>query len=123
MRQQLEPYNNVMNRVETAGSQDRTRVSPLLTSTGWTGYDPRDVTQFLPRLRHAAVSRVLSFDRIEHPDLRLRATVPVAMTGLAIHVYELKRPWPRVLVACRAHWASTRLHAARAPQGGASGPA
>lgn len=116
MRQQLEPYHNVMNRVETAGSQDRTRLSPLLTSTGWTGYDPRDVTQFLPLLRHAAVSRVLSFDRIEHPDLRLRATVPVAMTGLAIHVYELKRPWPRVLVACRAHWASTRLDAARAPQ-------
>jgi hypothetical protein len=37
------------------------------------------------------------------------------MTGLAIHVYELKQPWPRVLVACRAHWASTRLGAARAP--------
>ena len=115
MRQQLEPYNNVMNRVETAGSQDRTRLSPLLTSIGWTGYDLRDVTQFLPLLRHAAVSRVLSFDRIEHPELRLRATVPVAMTGLAVHVYELQRPWPRVLVACRAHWASTRLGAARAP--------
>jgi hypothetical protein len=115
MRQQLEPYNNVMNRVETAGSQDRTRLSPLLTSIGWTGYDPRDVTQFLPLLRHAAVSRVLSFDRIEHPDLRLRAAVPVAITGLAIHIYELIRPWPRVLVACRAHWASTRLGAARAP--------
>jgi hypothetical protein len=115
MRQQLEPYNNVMNRVETAGSQDRTRVSPLLTSLGWAGYDPRDVTQILPLLRHAAVSRILSFDPIEHPDLRLRATVPVAITGLAIHVYELKRPWPRVLVACRAHWASTRLGAARAP--------
>jgi hypothetical protein len=115
MRQQLEPYNNVMNRVETAGSQDRTRVSPLLTSLGWAGYDPRDVTQILPLLRHAAVSRVLSFDPIEHPELRLRATVPVAITGLAIHVYELKRPWPRVLVACRAHWASTRLDAARAP--------
>ena len=115
MQQQLEPYNNVMNRVETAGSQDRTRLSPLLSSLGWTGYDPRDVTQFLPLLRHAAVSRVLSFDRIEHPELRLRSTVPVAMTGLAIHVYELKRPWPRVLVACRAHWASTRLDAARAP--------
>jgi hypothetical protein len=115
MRQQLEPYNNLMNRVETAGSQDRTRVSPLLTSTGWTGYDSRDVTQFLPLLRHAAVSRVLSFDPIDHPELRLRATVPVAMTGLAIHIYELERPWPRVLVACRAQWASTRLGAARAP--------
>jgi len=115
MRQQLEPYNNVMNRVETAGSQDRTRLSPLLTSIGWTGYDPRDATQFLPLLRHAAVSRVLSFDPVDHPELRLRATVPVAITGLAIYVYELKRPWPRVLIACRAHWASTRLDAARAP--------
>lgn len=115
MRQQLEPYNNVMNRVETAGSQDRTRFSPLLTSLGWTGYDPRDVRQFLPLLRHAAVSRVLSFDRIDHPELGLRAVLPVAMTGLAIHVYELERPWPRVLVACRVHWASTRLDAARMP--------
>jgi hypothetical protein len=115
MRQQLEPYNNLMNRVETAGSQDRTRVSPLLTSTGWTGYDSREVAQFLPLLRHAAVSRVLSFDPIDHPELRLRATVTITMTGLAIHVYELRRPWPRVLVACRAQWASTRLGAARAP--------
>jgi hypothetical protein len=115
MRQQLEPYLNVMNRVETAGSQDRTRLSPLLTSLGWTGYDSGDVMQFLPLLRHAAVSRVLSFDRIEHPELSLRATAPVAMTGLAVHVYELRRPWPRVLVACRAHWAATRLGAARAP--------
>jgi len=122
MRQQLEPYNNVMNRVETAGSQDRTRVSPLLTSIGWAGYDPRDVTQFLPLLRHAAVSRILSFDPIEHPELGLRATVPVGLTGLAIHVYELKRPWPRVLVACRAHWASTRLDAARAPHAGTWDP-
>ena len=115
MRQQLEPYNNVMYRVETAGSLDRTRLSPLLSSIGWAGYDLRDVTQVLPLLRHAAVSRVLSFDPVEHPELRLRATVPVAITGLAIHVYELKRPWPRVLVACRAHWASTRLDAARMP--------
>jgi len=115
MRQQLESYNNVMNRVETAGSQDRTGFSPLLTSLGWTGYDPRDVTQFLPLLRHAAVSRVLSFDRIEHPELALRTTIPVATTGLGIHVYELKRPWPRIQVACRVHRASTRLDAARMP--------
>jgi hypothetical protein len=115
MRQQLEPYNNVMNRVETAGSQDRTRFSPLLTSLAWTGYDSRDIAQFLPLLRHAAVSRVLSFDGIDHPDLGLRAILPIAMTGLAIHVYELERPWPRVLVACRVHRASARLDAARMP--------
>jgi hypothetical protein len=115
MRQQLEPYNNLMSRVETAGSQDRTRFAPLLTSLGWTGYDARDVTQFLPLLRHAAVSRILSFDPIEHPELRLRRTVPVGLTGLALHVYELNGPWPRVLVACRAQWVPTRLEAARAP--------
>jgi len=115
MRQQLEPYLNLMSRAETAGSQDRTRFSPLLSSLGWTGYDPRDVTQFLPLLRHAAVSRVLSFDPIEHPELALRKIAPVGFTGLAVHVYELKRPWPRVLVACRAHKAATRLEAARAP--------
>ncbi|HSF21813.1 MAG TPA: hypothetical protein VLA81_07215, partial [Burkholderiales bacterium] len=82
MRQQLEPYNNLMNRVETAGSLDRTRLSPMLSSLGWTGYDPRDVTEFLPLLRHAAVSRILSFDPLAHPDLELRRTVAVGLTGL-----------------------------------------
>jgi len=115
MRQQLEPYNNLMSRVETAGSQDRTRLSPLLSSLGWTGYDPRDVTEFLPLLRHAAVSRILSFDPLAHPELDLRRTVAVGLTGLALHVYELKRPWPRVLVACRAHRARTRVEAALMP--------
>lgn len=115
LRQQLEPYLNVMSRVETAGSQDRTRLSPLLTSLGWTGFDARDITQFLPLLRHAAVSRVLSFDSIEHPELGLRRRVPVGLTGLTLHVYELRRPWPRVLLACRGHWVSSRLDAARAP--------
>ena len=115
MRQQLEPYLNVMDRVETAGSQDRARLSPLLTSLGWTGFDLRDVTQFLPVLRHAAVSRIVSFDPIEHPELVLRKQVPVGLTGLMLHVYELRQPWPRVLVACRAHWLATRLEAARAP--------
>jgi hypothetical protein len=115
LRQQLEPYLNLMSRVETAGSQDRTRLSPLLSSLGWTGYDARDVTQFLPLLRHAAVSRILAFDPIEHPDLVLRRSVPAGLTGLTVYVYELKRPWPRVLVACRAHAAATRLDAARAP--------
>lgn len=115
MRQQLEPYNNLPYRVETAGSQDRTRLIPLLTSLGWTGYDTRDVTQFLPLLRHAAVSRILSFDPIEHPELRLRSTATVGLTGLTLRVYEMIRPWPRVLIACRAHRASTRLEAARAP--------
>lgn len=115
MRQQLEPYNNLMNRVETAGSQDRMRLSPLLSSLGWTGYDPRDVTEFLPLLRHAAVSRILSFDPLAHPDLELRRTVAVGLTGLALHVYALKRPWPRVLVACRAHRALTRVEAAVMP--------
>ncbi|HSB48957.1 MAG TPA: hypothetical protein VLD15_05535 [Burkholderiales bacterium] len=115
MRQQLEPYNNLAYRVETAGSQDRTRLSPLLTSLGWAGYDTSDVTRFLPLLRHAAVSRILSFDPLEHPELRLRRTVAVGLTGLALYVYELIRPWPRALIACRAHRASNRLEAARAP--------
>lgn len=115
MRQELEAYLNVMSRVETAGSQDRTRLSPLYSSLGWTGYDRGDVTQFLPLLHHAAVSRILSFDPLEHPELELRRTVPVGLTGLTLHVYALKHPWPRVLVACRAHRAATRLDAARAP--------
>jgi len=115
MRQQLEPYNNLPYRVESAGSQDRTRLVPLLTSLGWTGNDTGDVTRFLPLLRHAAVSRILSFDPIEHPELRLRSSVSVGLTGLTLHVYEVIRPWPRALIACRAHRVSTRLEAARAP--------
>ena len=115
MRQQMEPFNNLPYRVETAGSQDRTRLTPLLTSLGWAGYDTRDVTRFLPLLRHAAVSRILSFDSLEHPELRLRRAVTVGLTGLTLYVYEMVQPWPRVLIACRAHRASGRLEAARAP--------
>ena len=122
LRQSQESYLNLMGRVETAGSQDRTRFAPLLTSLSWTGYDTRDVMQFLPLLRHAAVSRILSFDSIEHPELDLRRIVPVGFTGLAVHVYALKQPWPRVLVACRAHAATTRLEAARAPHAAAWDP-
>ncbi|TAK51627.1 MAG: hypothetical protein EPO27_02470 [Betaproteobacteria bacterium] len=115
LRQQLDPYSNLLDRVETAGSQDRTRFSPQLSQLGWTGYDPRDISQILPFLRHAAVASLLSFDPLTHPQLRLRAVVPVALTGLAIHQYDLDGPWPRALVACNVRAAATRLEAARAP--------
>ncbi len=115
MRQQLDPYSNMLDRVETAGSQDRTRFSPQLSQLGWTGYDPSDIAQILPFLRHAAVGRILSFDPLAHPQLRLRAVVPIALTGLAVHQYDVDRPWPRALVACRVKAAATRLEAAKAP--------
>jgi hypothetical protein len=63
-------------------------------------YAPDAVAGILPRLRNAAVTRVLSLDPLEHPDLKLRAALPVGAPGLRIHVYEVERPWSRAFLAC-----------------------
>lgn len=112
-RQQLDPYNNVVDRIETAVSSDRTRFSPLLTELGWTGYEPENIALVLPYLRHAGVSRITSLEPLSHPDLTLRRTVQVARTGLAVHVYGVSQPLPRLRVACNARRATSRLEAAQ----------
>lgn len=101
-RQTLSPFNNIIDRVETAEGADRTSFlanAPLLSDDG---YDPSALAEVLPVLRSAAVSRVVSVDPLAHPDLHILREIPAGPPGVAIRVYEVREPWPRAYVACRA---------------------
>ena len=100
-RQLLAPFNNVIDHVETAEGLDRTAFLPHSPALAIQDYDPRAVSEILPRLRNAAVSRVVSVDPLEHPDLRLLAEVAGGPPGIEIFVYELRDSWPRAYVGCR----------------------
>ncbi len=114
-RQTLFPFNNIVDRVETAEGLDRTSFlanPPLLSEAA---YDPGAVASVLPVLRGAAVSRVVSIDPLSHPDLRLLAEAPAGPPGLAIRVYEVLDPWPRSYVACHVILEQNRLRALTLP--------
>jgi hypothetical protein len=114
-RQLLDPYTNVIDGVETAATVDRTGFVAQPPDLGGADYDPARLEAALPRLRNAAVTRVLSLDPLASASLRLLATVPVPPTPLRVHVYALDPSWPRAYVACRARLAASRAEAAAAP--------
>jgi hypothetical protein len=114
-RQMLTPYNNVLDGSEVAYGPDRTSLGPPVVPVAPAEHDPRLIGQLLPKLRDAAVTRVLSLDALDHPDLRLRARVPIGPPGLDVHVYELASAWPRAYVACRVRTAKNRAEAAGWP--------
>jgi len=99
-RQLLGPYSNVLDRVEEPEATDLTAFAPRPRELGPADYDPRAVAALVPWLRNAAVSRVLSLDPLEHPDLEVLARVPVG-AGLSVHAYALRGAWPRAYVACQ----------------------
>jgi hypothetical protein len=101
IRQMLAPYANVLDRVESPEAKDLTSFVPRPPELTAEEYHPERVASILPRLRNAAVSRLVSLDPLSHPDLRLLATVPGGAPGLALRVYEIDRPWPRAYVGCR----------------------
>jgi hypothetical protein len=101
-RQLLAPYSNILDRVELAEAKDVTSFVPRAPELAPEEYAPSAIGDVLPRLKNAAVSRVISLDPLEHADLRLLVTVPVGAPGLLIRVYSVERPWPRAYVACRA---------------------
>jgi hypothetical protein len=100
-RQLLAPYNNILDRVEISEAKDLTSFVPRPPEFGPEDYAPEAVGHILPRLRNAAVSRLLSLDPLEHPEVRIRNQVPLGAAGLQIHVYEIASPWPRAYLACR----------------------
>ena len=114
-RQTLSPFNNVIDRVETAEGSDRTSFLPVPPTVGIDEYDPGAIGSILPRLRAAAVSRIVSLDPLDHAELRLIATVSAGPPGVAIRVYEVLQPWPRAYVACRVLREPTRERALRRP--------
>lgn len=99
-RQILAPYANMIDGVEVAEAKDLTSFVLHPPQLGPGDYDPAAVGSVLGRLRSSAVTRLLSLDALEHPDLALLAAVPAGPPGITIHVYELGRPWSRAYVAC-----------------------
>ena len=100
-RQALAPYANVIDRVELAEGKDLTAFVPRAPELGADEYEPARVGEILGRLRSAAVTRVVSLDRLSHPDLGLIAEIPAGPPAVFLRVYALAASWPRAYVACR----------------------
>jgi hypothetical protein len=115
IRQMLAPYANVLDRVSSPEAKDLTSFVPRPPELAAEDYRPEAVARILPRLRNAAVSRVVSLDPLEHPELLPLATIPSGAPGLDIHVYEVAAPWPRAYVGCRVVAASSAGEASRQP--------
>jgi hypothetical protein len=100
-RQALAPYANVIDRVELAEGKDLTAFVPRPPELAGDEYDPARIADILDRLRSAAVTRVVSLDRLSHPDLGLIAEVPAGPPEVYLRVYALAASWPRAYAACR----------------------
>lgn len=99
-RQTLAPYANVIDTIEIAEGKDLTGFIPRAPVLAGEDLDPSRVGAILPRLREAAVRRVVSLDALVHPELRERARIDAGPPGVAIHVYEVANPLPRAFVTC-----------------------
>ena len=101
-RRLLVPYTNMIDAVEVAESPDVTGGSiPRAPSLPRDDLQPERLDHILPRLRDAAVSRVLSYEPVAHRDLSLRASLPAGPEDLTLYVYALRGAGPRAYVACR----------------------
>ena len=105
-RQALAPYANVIDRIELAEGKDLTAFVPRAPELSARDYAPAQAGEILARLRSASVTRVISLDRLSHPDLHLVAEVPAGPPGILLRVYALADTWPRSFVACRVHAAT-----------------
>jgi len=115
IRQMLAPYANILDHVFSPEAKDLTSFVPRPPELAPEDYRPEAVGRILPQLRNAAVSRVVSLDPLEHPDLKPLATIPAGAPGLDIHAYEVAAPWPRAFLACRVVTASSLDDALRQP--------
>lgn len=116
-RQVLDPFLNVLDRVEVAEGPDRHSLIPNPPLLKPWDYQPSQLDRLLPILRNAAVARLISLDTVEHPAVRLRARFPAGPARIYVHVYDVLDPWPRSYVACRAIAAADRNAALAAALG------
>ena len=98
LRETLTPLFNLRDAVPSAYGPDLTMLVPLErllpVSTSCARFD-----EIAPRLRAAAVSHVLSLDVLDNPELSRRATIqPPDIAPLAVHIYALRDPAPRVSI-------------------------
>jgi hypothetical protein len=114
-RQALTPSASMLDRVELAEGADRLSFIPSPSLVMPWEHAPGALPAVLARLRNAAVTRVVSLDPLDHPELSLRARVPLETAGAVVHIYDLAGSWPRHFVACRAKTAPDRAEAMREP--------
>lgn len=99
-RQVLNPFLNVLDRVELAEGSDRHSLmtNPSLLKP-WDSR-PSQIDKILPVLRNAAVTRLASLDPLDHPAVRLRERFPAGPPNVWVHIYDLSGSSPRSYVAC-----------------------
>ncbi|HEY5908296.1 MAG TPA: hypothetical protein VIZ31_09645, partial [Vicinamibacteria bacterium] len=114
-RQLLGPYLSSLDGVRAPDDKDLTSFAPRPPELRPEDYNPARVGQLLGWMRQAAVRRVLTLDRLDHPDLRLRTSVAAGPPGLTIQVYELARPAPFAYLACSARLAGNQEQALALP--------
>ena len=68
-RQLLAPYLNVIDRMRVPDDKDLTSFTPRPPELRPEDYAPARVSNLLGWMRQAAVQRVLTLDRLDHPDL------------------------------------------------------
>jgi hypothetical protein len=93
----LTPAFNVPLGVPTALSPDLTMLVPGDRVFSPAEASCRDLDSIVPRLREAAVDTVIAVAPLVHPDLEADAVVaPARIAPLAVHLYRLRDPRPRV---------------------------
>jgi hypothetical protein len=93
----LTPAFNVPLRVATAMSPDLTMLVPGDRVLSPDEASCRDLDAIVPRLREAAVGTVVAVDLLKHPDLEADGVVaPARIAPVAVHLYRLRAPRPRV---------------------------
>jgi hypothetical protein len=93
----LTPAFNVPLQVPTALSPDLTMLVPDDRVFSPAEASCRHLDSILPRLREAAVHTVLAVDPLAHPELEADGVLaPVRIAPLAVRVYRLREPRPRV---------------------------
>jgi len=93
----LTPSFNVPFDVATALSPDLTMAVPEERTLSPAEASCRDLDSILPRLREAAVQSVLAVDPLVHPELEPDGVLaPGRIAPLAVRVYRLRDPRPRV---------------------------
>ncbi len=109
----LSPDTNLSSRVPTALTPDRTMLVPSDRIVSPEEATPAALAAMLPRLRAAAVSHLLSIDRIDSPSLVLQQTLaPVRIAPLELNLYRLRDPVP-IFASCSLDGTCRTVAAAR----------
>ncbi len=108
----LTPAFNVPFRVPTALSPDLTMLVPGDRAFSPADASCRDLDSIVPRLREAAVDTVVAVTPLDHPDLEADGVLsPARVAPLAVYLYRLRDPRPRVEASGEARILETRYGA------------